>query len=52
MQIRCLDLSADRTKLALVDEQSRLAVYDIATKVVAEHPLRLSVRAWEGCTRV
>lgn len=32
-QVRCLDMSADRTKLALVDEQSHLAVYDIATKV-------------------
>ncbi len=27
--IRCLDMSADRTKLAVVDENSLLTVYDL-----------------------
>jgi hypothetical protein len=31
--VRCLDLSADRRRLAVVDEASRLCVYDVLTKV-------------------
>jgi intraflagellar transport protein 122 len=30
--IRCLDLSASRAKLAVVDEHSTCQVYDVATK--------------------
>merc|ERR1712014_513015 len=30
--IRCLDLSADRSRLAVVDEHSTCQVYDVATK--------------------
>jgi intraflagellar transport protein 122 len=33
--VRCLDLSAGRKKLAIVDEQSSVAVYDLTTKVDA-----------------
>ncbi len=32
--VRCLDLSSDRRKLALVDEKSRVYVYDMETKKV------------------
>ena len=30
--VRCLDLSANRNKLAVVDENSHLNVYDLTTK--------------------
>ncbi len=29
--IRCLDISSDRTKLAVVDENSTMTVYDLVT---------------------
>lgn len=32
-QIRCLDLSADRAQLAVVDDANKLAVYSLATQV-------------------
>lgn len=31
--VRCLDMSASRNKLALVDETSSVVVYDLTTKV-------------------
>jgi len=31
--VRCLDLNANREKLVVVDENSRLALYDLPTKV-------------------
>ena len=50
--IRCLDLSAQRRRLAVVDEDGALTVYDLATKARAgaAHPPRRgpSARA-RGC---
>ena len=31
--IRCLDMSMERRKVALVDESSQVVVYDVASKV-------------------
>lgn len=42
--IICLDVSAERGKLAIVDEEKHLCVYDLATK--------RSVYSQQGCTSV
>eukprot|EP00466_Bigelowiella_natans_P012811 jgi/Bigna1/68700/fgenesh1_pg.6_\ len=44
--IRCLDLSCSRNKLALVDEKSRVYVYDMKTKEVLFEDANANSVAW------
>jgi intraflagellar transport protein 122 len=39
--IRCLDLSSSKRKLAVVDEHSKVFVYDLMTKEVTFEDVRL-----------
>jgi intraflagellar transport protein 122 len=46
--IRCLDLSAERRKLAVVDESAAVVVYDLATKGVIFEDANANSVAWNG----
>jgi len=46
--VRCLDVSADRKKLALVDERSRLFVYDIQTQKVLYEAENVYSLSWNS----
>ena len=44
--VRCLDMSAGRTRLAVVDEAAAITVYDLTTK--ARSPAGAVVDGWGG----
>ena len=46
--IRCLDLSADRSRLAVVDEHSTCQVYDVATKKLQFQEPNANSVAWNS----
>ena len=44
--VRCLDLSASRKKLAVVDENSKVFIYDLATQNVLFEDVNANSVAW------